>query len=383
MNLLFMANNGLPRNGLVALYDPYRDTYGRNILPVGSENFVTGWGTSDGAIRTITQNQVVAEWNTGSATRLTITAGNGTSTVKYYSSAGVSTIGVIYFAKIYVKNIGTNTVTVANNLGSSTLVLAGETREVKLSTIGNGSSATQIQFRSDVATNGFDVVVYQPQINIGTPYPYSPPAGLPQSLTDYSQHGNSAQNGSTASADTNDALWSGVALVHTTNHYQLTNTISALDMSNFSMLVVGKFAGTSGAITSLAVPSVTNKYQGVKYVSSGNLAIISCNAGTESVSGNLVVSTTDNVTLLFTASGGILTLKNLATGASVTLTDTAPTGVPRIGMGCVAGLTIAQIASALTWYNVAPYSRVLTTAEVARAYADLKRRNNVKGVVVA
>ena len=43
MNLLFMANNGLPRNGLVALYDPWRDTYGRNILPVGSENFVTGW----------------------------------------------------------------------------------------------------------------------------------------------------------------------------------------------------------------------------------------------------------------------------------------------------------------------------------------------------
>ncbi len=43
MNLLFMANQGLPRNGLVALYDPYRDTYGRNILPAGSENFVTKW----------------------------------------------------------------------------------------------------------------------------------------------------------------------------------------------------------------------------------------------------------------------------------------------------------------------------------------------------
>lgn len=388
MNLLFMQNGlppyGIPRNGLVSIIDPWRDTYGRNILPAGSENFQTGWNVVAGETITVTDYPTTININgveTAIVAKRITGNGIGTSVIKY-SSGGMNISNPhTAIAGMYAKKL--NTVVSKTYLNSASAQIITSDWSFIISSETAATATTYLQFVTGNKTDALDILVYQPQVNLGTLYPYAPPAGLPQSTLDYSGHGNSLVNGSTASADTNDAAFSGVAMVHTTNQYQLSSTISTLNMSNFSLLIAGKFAGTSGAITSLAVPSVTNKYQGVKYVSSGNLAIISCNGGTESVSSNLAVSTTDNVTLLFTASGGTLTLKNLVTGASVTLTDTAPTGSPRIGMGCVAGSTVAQIASALTWYNVVPYSRVLSAAEVANSYINLKRYNNRKGVVVA
>ena len=211
-----MANNGLPRNGLVALYDPWRDTYGRNILPVGSENFVTGWSAYNSSVITVTQNQTVAEWNTTKATRVQATAGAGTDALKYFVNAGFKPVlNTQNRIKVLVKNIGSDSIRVFSNVGIDTAVsvLGGTVKEVVVNSTGNGTSGLHLQFLSNIATNGFDILVYQPQINIGTLYPYSPPAYLPQSLTDYTGHANNAQLGSAAGADTNDPKFNGVALV--------------------------------------------------------------------------------------------------------------------------------------------------------------------------
>ena len=60
MNLPLLASQmGLPKNGLIALYDGFRDTYGRNILPVGSENFVTGWNPFQGETITVSNTSLM------------------------------------------------------------------------------------------------------------------------------------------------------------------------------------------------------------------------------------------------------------------------------------------------------------------------------------
>lgn len=216
MNLLLMQQAakffGIPRNGLILAMDGYRDTYGRNIMPAGSDDFVTWWTINDGAVRTITQNQTVTEWGTNTATRITMTAGNGTSLLKYYMYPGLtSIIGNTYPISCYVKNIGTNSITVRNNISPTTITIAsGENKKVVIDSPSNVVGQVHIQFRADVVTNGFDIITYHPQINLGQLFDYSPPAGLPANPLDY-YRGTNVQNGSAVGGDSNDiAGYTGV-----------------------------------------------------------------------------------------------------------------------------------------------------------------------------
>lgn len=211
---IIMANQDLPRRGLVALYDPYCDTYGRNILPVGSEDFVTGWNGYDGSVITITPNQPDPDGG-NNAYRLQSTG--GTNILKYILNPAVvsPTVGATYGFSIWYKNNSPSTILHFNNVTIFTSETLSSQTWTKITKKGTATTNAiiQMQLRTTDSAGSLDILVYQPQINLGTFYPYSPPAGLPQSLTDYTGRGNNAQLGSTAGADTNDPKFDGVALV--------------------------------------------------------------------------------------------------------------------------------------------------------------------------
>ena len=199
MNLLFMANNGLPKNGLVALYDPYRDTYGRNILPVGSDGFVTRWVSPN-----VTANASAPDADGWRTIDFTVPSPN------YYRLELPSiqnTIATVGSMEAYIVS-GTK-VDIANAGDIAYTLTTTPTKYAFNTTYSGGGAYLGFYFNSGNST----IKARFPQINLGALYPYSPPAGLPQSLTDYTGHANNAQLGSTAGADTNDPKYNGVALV--------------------------------------------------------------------------------------------------------------------------------------------------------------------------
>ena len=204
-----MANNGLPRNGLIALYDPWRDLYGRNILPVGSENFVTGWFDFLGATCTITAGQPDPDGG-NNAVRIQSSGGAAREKWEITNLIPVSNPHTAGFSLKMKVLSGNAQFSGALFYGTSKTTNTWETITYK-GTFAYGQETLRIGCAS--AEDSLDVLVYQPQINLGALYPYSPPAGLPQSLTDYTGHANNAQFGSTAGADTNDPKFNGVALV--------------------------------------------------------------------------------------------------------------------------------------------------------------------------
>lgn len=212
--LLFNASKlppyGVIRNGLIAINDPWRDTYGRNILPVGSENFVTGWEKYGGETITVTDYPTTINGQAVIAKRIQGT-GNGSTLSKYaigiVNRPAPNVDTCVLYAKLLSGNAG-----ITNTSGVNPQTVTAEWQKIKI-TQGLGDSTTALKIRTLVTTDTLDIVVYQPQVNISTLYPYSPPAGLPQSLTDYTGRGNNAQLGSAAGADTNDPKYNGVALV--------------------------------------------------------------------------------------------------------------------------------------------------------------------------
>lgn len=192
------------------------------------------------------------------------------------------------------------------------------------------------------------------------------------------------QRGLTTGEDASDGAyglngWGGV-----TDDIMLGSALADGTMAGpFDIPLVGLFNGTAGTIVSLAATGVTTHYQRVAYNGSGQIRIGSkAGAGAETFSDDLAVSTTDILALRFRSDGTTLTLTNHATGTSVTLASQSPTGACRLGIGCTAGSTVADIASAITATLVTVHGAMLGTAQWTRAYRDLKGRAARKGVVV-
>ena len=199
---------GLPRNGLVAIFDPYRDTYGRNILPVGSEDFVTGWAAKGEATITVTPGQPDPDGG-NNACRICC-EGNGTrEDCTVYEVQGINSAphSTLVFS-IWAKTLSGSAI--AENTQSEAKPIPSDWSRISLGI--HNADWSFSGFATTTVGGTFDILVYQPQVNISTLYPYSPPAGLPQSLTDYTGHANNAQLGSVAWADTNDPKFNGVAL---------------------------------------------------------------------------------------------------------------------------------------------------------------------------
>ena len=216
MNILFMQN-GLPRNGLVALYDPWRDTYGRNILPVGSEDFVTEWSANGGETITVTDYPTTINGQAVIAKRIKGT-GNGTAIKKYICTiAGLSnphTSAISVYAMSLNTELTFQITDYYGSIGYASIIPNSMGKITSKQPSAFNYATSQFSFYTTNITDILDVVVYQPQLNLGsTLYPYSTPAGLPQSLTDYTGHANNAVLGSTSGADTNDPKFNGVALV--------------------------------------------------------------------------------------------------------------------------------------------------------------------------
>ena len=373
---------GFPTRGLVSLIVPGWDVRGRNILPVNANTFATsgtGWLAFGGATITVTPGQPDPD---GGNNAYLIQSSGGSNILKFYNPVSISNPHTSIMAIRAKLLSGNGKFNDSYNGGTSAFSGGWNTYSVTNSNVASPQMAFALSVNS--VSDSLDILAYQPQINFGLSLaPYSAPLGLPQSTFDYSNHSTPFQLGSAATADTNDPLYNAQGLTFATNQYMLSGVIAGLDMRSFSMQIVGKFNGASGAITSLSDSASTTKYQAIKQVSSGNVAIISRNAGSETQSASLTVSATDTVALMLTAKDGTLTLENQSTGATVTLADTAPVTTCRIGIGCVAASTVAQIISAMTLNDGVGYTRLLSTSERRQAYSASKRIVSALGVTVA
>ncbi|MFJ8247289.1 hypothetical protein [Peribacillus asahii] len=144
-----------------------------NIFPLSKMDFQTGWTTDyQGSNCTITQNQRVEEWNTDKATR--IQSNGGTNNIKSYVPIHTPSInGQNYTVQVKVKNIGSATVRVISNLsGSPWDILPNESKYVRISAIGNGTTHLQIQFRTLNIEDKIDILAFQPQVELRS-YPTS------------------------------------------------------------------------------------------------------------------------------------------------------------------------------------------------------------------
>jgi len=131
-----------------------------NLVPVANQKFV-GWYTEGYATIKLTQNQVVHEWHCIDATR--IQTSGGTYTVKYYLPIAMPSLaGQVYTESIYIKNIGSNPVIVATNLGQAQTINVGESKLVKLTATGNGVSDVQINFQARNISDALDFIAWHP-----------------------------------------------------------------------------------------------------------------------------------------------------------------------------------------------------------------------------
>lgn len=385
MNLLFMANNGLPRNGLVALYDPYRDTYGRNILPVGSENFANSshWYDSDGAVCTVTAGQADVNGGNG-AYRIQSTG--GTLQIKKRLVSGMTGItGITLTTSVWIKvNTGKCIIRQSGILSGtdSTLLTSNTWQKIILSGLEGSGYTLSLRFLTETVSDSLDITVFQPQFNLGQLYPYSPPAGLPQSLTDFSGRGNSAQLGSAAGADTNDPAYSGQGLVFGTDDYCISSSPAFDDMSAFTCITVCKQntgVATNCRIfdknrTGLYLRQDTRTLVGYRYRTSIDLAV---SAETIDTSKSIICafSIDNNFNYRMRVNDQKLTLTNSPTSTGIMQPDAASDLF--IGNKATADASFDGTIYLQAWYN-----RILSDTEYMQAYNYLRRLMSSRGVSI-
>jgi len=253
-DLLLMASSPLRYllsiPGTVALYLPYMDVVGRNLLPVGSEDFQTEWLVSSGVTPVITGNQADPDGGT-SAYRIQTTG--GTSVVKHRTTTppgtGSNGIGGIWYK--------VNSGKVRFGLANLNTDLLTSTSWAYVSFTGGASPRFYIGVES--ASDNLDITVYQPQINLGQLYPYSAPVGLSQSVVDRSGLGNHAQLGSTSGVDTNDPLWT-----HVSNYFDgVDDVYSNWPEAEYELHAWGNTINSFGWVSAVPTETVGHYFGGI------------------------------------------------------------------------------------------------------------------------
>jgi hypothetical protein len=134
-----------------------------NLIPLANQKF-EGWTAYNGAVATLTQNQIVPEWGASDATR--IQTSGGASIAKYRTSLeSPSVLGKAYSQCVYVKNIGATPVLISTSVpgGTATPVLPGEIRLVKIeNNIGNGTTSYSMEFRTANIEDSLDFIAWRP-----------------------------------------------------------------------------------------------------------------------------------------------------------------------------------------------------------------------------
>lgn len=122
-----------------------------NNLEVGARNYLKNsespkfisWQSSS---VTYVENVSVPEWKATNAVRHTISGGTGGTVAATLQAGRNVTAGVKYIHSIYIKNEGTTTVRLNNNLGAFMDVAAGETKRVVFNPAGNAAGTATMQF---------------------------------------------------------------------------------------------------------------------------------------------------------------------------------------------------------------------------------------------
>ncbi len=386
--LLMGGSSGLPRNGLVGLWDPYRDTYGRNVLPVAVGTFSTYWQVAN---LTWAEGTTAPEWDAvEGAYRFRISPkANGSTAMVYNGSQPASVLGVTYYGAVWVKAVRKNIAVAPVNLPVVTVTPAEGWTQVKTSLAGNGSTTHSFRIYFTGDANIGDVVEFyakEPQQNIGYLFPYSAPSGAPSTLqtgTDYSGNGNHLTLGANTNASTDDPAYTGVSMLHAAD-YLLSGNLAGITMAgDWTLPLICKPSGTANTLVSLASAAAADQYQAIEYNGSTKVRIKTVNGSTVTTSDDLTVSATAVQMLLLTSFGGTLTLKRMDTGTSVTAANASPTGTPRLCVGALGTSTVTSSADALEWHLLPIYGRALTAGEAARTYTYAKSLMAQRGVTVA
>lgn len=95
---------------------------------------------------TYVENVSVPEWKATNAVRHTISGGTGGTIAATLQAGRLVTAGTKYIHSIYVKNEGTTTVRLNNNLSGAMDVAAGETKRVVFKPAGNAAGTASMQF---------------------------------------------------------------------------------------------------------------------------------------------------------------------------------------------------------------------------------------------
>lgn len=127
-----------------------------NILSASIQDFTAFSGYS-GAVITKEYGLSVGEWDTHKAVRLTSTG--GTSYLKSYLGVQTSILNQAYTSQVLIKNVGNSPVRFYTQIGPRIYVDPGESKLVKTSGVGNGTSQYQLRFETNAAADDLDIIV--------------------------------------------------------------------------------------------------------------------------------------------------------------------------------------------------------------------------------
>jgi len=224
-------------------------------LPVGGGDFDTNWYGHSGASGTISSG--VSDPN-GGANAYRVQTSGGTDVIKYKGQVPNAIPTGTFQVGVWVRKHSSEApnfyVVHGADWGvSSTLINSTTYQYVSLSKTRTIASQPGIVFKAVQVADNLDIDAYQPQLNLGSLYPYSAPVGLSQTLLDYSGKGNHATLGSNATqVDTADPTWTAKGL------YLGADDLIAYTPSTYNLLTWGSTATTYGWVD--AIPATTAGY---------------------------------------------------------------------------------------------------------------------------
>ena len=393
------------KNGLVAYYDPYRDAYGRNVLPVGAENFVRNsgigdwwyWNYNNSGSGTVTTGQSDPFGGNGA---VKLQGASGTTGFWRHSGDGIPKAGVKFVASCYVKAITADGVKITSYAGlrATESIITPEMGWVLASMVltGDGTSALAMSIAAGGGTS-LECYAYHPQINLGPVlHAYSAPAGAPGTLqtgTDYSGAGNTLTLGATTGASTDDPVNTGTAWSFDGGDYLLCNGLrdALKGKTEFTLAVVlnqSSLAATRGILSGAATGSLVLGVNFVDDATSPYYPAIIVNDGSTSAKVVLTAYATGQNDVLFARfrGGAELSLRrNL--DAWVTDTTSIPPNVKSAITvdWAIGGFDIAGAIEALvgTMPAFLAWTRYMGDGEIARTYRYIKSLMAGRGVTVA
>lgn len=368
--------------GLRALYFPYRDILGRNVLSsLSVQNGTVSSGVftedSSNSLHAVTFQPISPTANSIAA--IVKPRGRSLVALGYTGSKPYTSRFAIFDLAngTVARNLAANGTASISSLDNGEYFISAnylDTSDYTSNQFDIASAAGTDGTTSEVLINGISAPAFEyrlPQINLGYLAPYSPPAGLPQWLTDYSGHGNRARLGGTDGVDAADPLVLSNALKHLTDDNTVTGPVIGVDgLRPWTVGLVGLFNGTGGTVIEMRAAATAGIFNSVYYQVAGILQTRSRNAVSSNYGATITVPT-DAYTYIFLESDGKeIFISGLSNGFA------KQTGTPIVsGQTEACNLYLGgnfSVASAMTWAFAHVQNRIMGTAEKYRHYRYIK-----------